>query len=210
MARRPCHTAHRPPQLWVLLSCQHSCCCKYSLLLCPARLSPAGTACEFNVELPWSEAFSSKHSSTLSMPGLGRGWFDSKICSSYLWHILFAVKVCTPTVTVHSEMGLTNRTSPAHQQMTSPLPIPCTRQPPAHNICFSLCINVALLKGLKASFQGYFLTTSLLQLPGQWVFQTMNCSESTENIFPSTQVKRAEQSSANEAHVALRKHTNYN
>lgn len=87
----------------------------------------------------------------------------------------------------------------------SPLPIPCTEQPHAHNICFRLCITIVLLKGLKVSFQGYFLTPSLLQFQGWWVFQTMNCAESTENTFPSTQVERAEQSSTNEAHVALRK-----
>jgi len=51
------------------------------------------------------------------------------------------------------------------------------------------------------------LTTFLFLLQGQWIFQTLNCSEISENNFSSTQVKRAEQSSTSEVYIALRKQT---
>lgn len=62
---------------------------------------------------------------------------------------------------------------------------------------------------LKGFFQGCFLIINLLQLQGQWLFQTTNCAKITGNSFTSTQVKRAERSSATKGFAALRKHTNY-
>lgn len=65
--------------------------------------------------------------------------------------------------------------------------------------------QLVLLKGLRA-FSRQFLITFLLQLQCQWLFQTKNCAKITGNSFTSTQVKRAEKSSANKEFAALRKH----
>lgn len=92
--------------------------------------------------------------------------------------------------------------------MSSQLLHPRHRLPHACSLwCTPLLISSA--ERLKDFFQGCFLIIFLLQLQGQRFFQTTNGAKITGNNFTSTQVKRAEKSSASEGFAALRKHTNY-